>query len=83
MVKAETIKLSLGERDLVDSIIAHIYPDPTVGSTLPVDRAELRAAKGMARKGLVTLDSDDGRVAMTFTELGAQVYNIHFAARAA
>ncbi|MGY6257295.1 hypothetical protein ACXIVK_27940 [Paraburkholderia caledonica] len=68
------VKLSPGEAALITSIIEHIYPDPQVGSVLPVDRGELRAAKGIARKGLVTLNEEDGRTSMTFTELGAQMY---------
>nr|WP_156903357.1 hypothetical protein [Burkholderia sp. M701] len=67
----------------MDSIIEHVYPNPAAGSALPVERSELRAAKGMARKGLVTLAVDDGKVEMTFTKLGAEVYNIQLQAQAA
>ncbi|WP_186214694.1 hypothetical protein [Burkholderia gladioli] len=83
MVSPETVKLSPGEMVLVESIIEHVYPDPAAGSTLPVERSELRAAKGMARKGLVTLAVNDGGMEMTFTELGAALYNIHLQAKAA
>lgn len=71
----ENIKRSPGEKALVDSIIEHVYPEPKEGRTLPVEREEMRAARGMAKKGLVTLNEQECRVEMTFTKLGAQVYN--------
>lgn len=50
MVSPETVRLSPGEKVLVDSIIEHVYPNPAAGSALPVERSDLRAAQGMARK---------------------------------
>lgn len=75
MLEAESIKLSPGEKALVDSIIEHVYPEPKEGRSLPVERDEMRAARGMARKGLITLNEAGRKAEMNFTKLGAQVYN--------
>lgn len=69
------VKLSPGEAALIESIIEHIYPDPQVGSVLPVEHNEKRAVSGLARKGLVVLSTDErGQQNMTFTALGQTVY---------
>lgn len=77
------IKLAPGEQLLIDSIIQHIYPDPKTGSILPVEVGERRAAKGLERKGLVTISETDGCTEMTFTELGENVYEHHRLLKAA
>lgn len=70
------IKLSPGESALIGSIIEHVYPEPCAGTALPIERDEVRAARGMARKGLVTVAATErGGNVMTFTELGASVYH--------
>lgn len=76
-VDARNIKLAPGELLLIDSIIEHIYPDPKAGSTLPVEQGELRAAKGMERKGLVTINEAENCTKMTFTALGSAVFEYH------
>lgn len=74
----EPVKLSPGQRHLNASIIEHIYPDPKAGSTLPIEAGEMRSARGMERKGLVTIRVRDehGRQVpeMTFTPLGETIY---------
>lgn len=82
-VDTKNIKLAPGEQLLIDSIIEHIYPDPKAGSTLPVERDELRAAKGMERKGLVTINGAEDCTKMTFTAFGAAVYEYHRQLKAA
>lgn len=82
-VNEKSIKLAPGEQLLIDSIIEHIYPDPKAGSTLPVEQNELRAAKGMERKGLVTINETVDRTEMTFTTLGGAVYEYHRQQKAA
>lgn len=74
------VKLSPGEETLIASIIEHIYPDPKAGSVLPVEPGEHRAALGLERKGLVTLNVADGVEQMTFTALGQQLYEQRLAA---
>ncbi|WP_396334154.1 hypothetical protein [Burkholderia anthina] len=69
------VNLSPGERALIELIIEHVYPDPTAGSTLPVEQGEGRAATGLARKGIVTIKETVGGRSMTFTALGETVYN--------
>ncbi|MDM8359014.1 hypothetical protein [Pandoraea communis] len=80
---SKDVTLSPGEFALFESIIEHVYPDPTEGVTLPIEEGESRAAKGMARKGLVRIVEDWGRPSMTFTELGAATYKKQLAARTA
>lgn len=71
----ETVNLSAGEEQLIASIIEHVYPDPQAGSTLPVEHCEKRAARGLAKKGLVVLSVDERGVdQMTFTVAGQGVY---------
>ncbi|KWK06086.1 hypothetical protein WM11_11905 [Burkholderia ubonensis] len=67
-------KLSPGELELIESIIEHVYPDPSAGSTLPIEGGEMRAAKGLARKGVVTIGEEGDRPRMTFTTFGERVY---------
>lgn len=43
------VKLSPRERQLIDTIIEHVYPEPETGRVLPVERDEVRAAKGLQR----------------------------------
>lgn len=74
---SDDVRLSPGEMALVESIIEHIYPEPREGRTLPVARSEMRAARGLARKGLVCIHEGDERVEMTFTALGERVYHRH------
>lgn len=75
------VKLSPGEEALIASIIEHVYPDPEAGSVLPVEPGEHRAALGLERKGLVTLNVEtDGVEQMTFTALGQQIYEQRLAA---
>ncbi|KVO17499.1 hypothetical protein WJ74_08560 [Burkholderia ubonensis] len=68
------MKLSPGELELIESIIEHIYPDPRAGSTLPIESGEIRAAKGLERKRVVTICEEEGRPYMMFTTLGESVY---------
>ncbi len=76
MRAAKEIELSQSEHVLIESIIKHIYPEPTEGTMLPIEPGEARAAAGLARKGIVTIGPDaDGARSMTFTALGAAVYN--------
>lgn len=75
------VNLSPGEEALIASIIEHVYPDPKAGSVLPVEPDERRAALGLVRKGLVTLNVDtDGVEQMTFTALGQKLYEHRLAA---
>ncbi|ODP35136.1 hypothetical protein [Pandoraea sp. ISTKB] len=83
VTQTKSVKLSPGEFALFESIIEHVYPDPKEGSTLPLDEGDSRAAKGLARKGLVMIAEDCGRPAMTFTALGAAIYQEQLAVRAA
>lgn len=73
----DDVRLSPGEMALVEAIIEHIYPEPQEGTSLPVEREEMRAARGMARKGLVRLSESESYVEMTFTALGARIYHRH------
>lgn len=74
----ESVRLSHGEQQLVASIIEHVYPDPKTGSTLPIEHGDMRSARGLERKGVVTIHIREnyGRQApeMTFTALGESVY---------
>jgi hypothetical protein len=74
----ESVQLSPGEQQLIASIIEHIYPDPKAGSSLPIEHGEMRSARGLERKGLVTIHirEDYGRQVpeMTFSRLGESVY---------
>ncbi|KWK77447.1 hypothetical protein [Burkholderia ubonensis] len=69
------VHLSPGEHALIELIIEHVYPDPTAGSTLPIEQGEGRAAAGLARKGIVTIEGEAEGRSMTFTALGEAVYN--------
>jgi len=72
----QAIALSPGEQGLFNSIIEHIYPEPKAGTSLPIERGESRAAKGLERKGLVVINHDvSGSQLMTFTALGGATYD--------
>ncbi|HDR8983195.1 hypothetical protein QZM46_07585 [Burkholderia vietnamiensis] len=73
-VVAPPVRLSPGELELIESIIEHIYPDPTAGSTLPIESSEMRAAKSLERKGVVVIGEEGDQPRMTFTTFGASVY---------
>ncbi|MFY4713446.1 hypothetical protein ACVCH0_01045 [Burkholderia glumae] len=60
---------------MIESIIEHVYPDPKAGRTLPIAQGEGRAAAGLARKGIVTIEGESEVRSMTFTSLGEAVYN--------
>ncbi|ASJ88778.1 hypothetical protein ACEP6V_21075 [Pseudomonas aeruginosa] len=76
-----TVKLSPGEEQLIASIIEHIYPEPKEGTTLPLEHGEKRAARGLARKGIVVLGVDPrGFDQITFTAFGQSIYERQLAA---
>lgn len=72
---SQVTALSPGEKGLFSSIIEHIYPEPKAGTSLPIERGEARAAKGLQRKGLIVINhNESGSQFMTFTALGAASY---------
>ena len=72
---SQVTALSPGEKGLFSSIIEHIYPEAKAGTSLPIERGEARAAKGLQRKGLIVINhNDSGSLFMTFTALGAASY---------
>lgn len=77
------IKLSATELVLVKAIHEHVYPEPKAGRVLPIESGEMRAAKSMQRKGLMTVSRDSmNRDQMAFTELGQRVYDAYRASLA-
>lgn len=80
-LKARSVRLASGEMTLFDTIIEHYYPEPESGAYYYVDPEEMRAAKGLERKRLVTVHSDLKGPIIIFTALGADVFYAYKAKR--
>lgn len=65
-LKAGAIKLSPGEMEFMKVAIQEVGRPVLAGLLLGIDRTELRAAKGLAKKGLIIIEDEEAQ----FTALG-------------